>query len=63
MRKSIRLQGVYVGSRRMFGAMNKLISEHKLRPVIDQTFAFEQAPAAFHAMASGKHFGKLVIGI
>jgi NADPH:quinone reductase-like Zn-dependent oxidoreductase len=61
MRKSIKMQGIYVGSRRMFLDMNKAIALHGLKPVIDKTFAFEDAKAAFHTMQAAGHFGKLVI--
>jgi NADPH:quinone reductase-like Zn-dependent oxidoreductase len=63
MRKSIKLQGVYVGSRRMFNDMNRAIAANELRPVIDQVFGFEQAQSAYHAMAAAGHFGKLVITV
>ena len=62
MRKSIRMQGIYVGSQRMFRDMLKAIEAAKLRPVIDRTIAFADAPAAYHAMAGAGHFGKIVIG-
>jgi NADPH:quinone reductase-like Zn-dependent oxidoreductase len=52
---------IYVGSREDFEAMNRFISEHRLRPVIDRAFSFEQAPAAYEYMASGSHLGKIVI--
>lgn len=61
MRKSIRLQGIYVGPRRMFRDMNRAIACHGLKPVIHQTFPFDEAPQAFHAMARAGHFGKLVV--
>ena len=61
MRKSIALQGIYVGSRAMFLRMNRAIEAHGLKPVIDQRFAFDQAPAAYHAMRAAGHFGKLVV--
>ncbi|MEO9963135.1 MAG: NAD(P)-dependent alcohol dehydrogenase, partial [Nisaea sp.] len=61
MRKSIRLQGIYVGSRRVFEDMNAAISQHGLKPVISDTFAFEDARDAFHAMRAAGHFGKLVV--
>jgi len=61
MRKSIRLQGIYVGSRRMFLDMNRAIALHGLKPIIDKSFAFSDARAAYHAMAAAGHFGKLVI--
>lgn len=63
MRKSIRLQGVYVGSRRMFEDMNRAIGRHGTRPVIDRTFDFEDARAAYHAMRAAGHFGKLVVRV
>ena len=59
--KSIRLTGIYVGSREMFRNMNAAISANKLKPVIDQTFAFEDARAAFNYMGEDDHFGKIVI--
>ena len=61
MRKSIRLQGVYVGSRRMFEAMNAALELNRVHPVIDQVFDFEDARAAYHTMRAAGHFGKLVV--
>jgi NADPH:quinone reductase-like Zn-dependent oxidoreductase len=63
MRKSIQIQGIYVGSRRMFDDMNRAIALHHLKPVIDHAFAFGDARAAYHAMAGAGHFGKLVIEV
>lgn len=59
--KGARLQGIYVGSNAMFEAMNAAILAHGLRPVIDRSFAFAEAPAAYAYLASGAHFGKVVI--
>ena len=63
MRKSIRLQGVYVGNRRMFEDMNAAFSLNQVHPVVDQVFDFEDARAAYHAMRSAGHFGKLVVKV
>ena len=63
MRKSIRLQGVYVGSRRMFEDMNAALTLNRVHPVIDQVFEFEDARAAYHTMRGAGHFGKLVVKI
>jgi NADPH:quinone reductase-like Zn-dependent oxidoreductase len=63
MRKSIRLQGVYVGSRRMFEDMNAAFALNQVHPVIDRVFDFEDARAAYHAMRAAGHFGKLVVKI
>jgi NADPH:quinone reductase-like Zn-dependent oxidoreductase len=59
--KRLTLQGIYVGSRAMFEAMNRLITEQHIEPVIDRVFAFEDVRAAYEALAQGQHFGKLVI--
>ena len=63
MRKSLTVRGIYVGPRQMFAEMNTAIATHHLHPVIDQTFAFEDAKAAYHAMRAAGHFGKLVVRI
>lgn len=59
--QNVRIQGVLVGSRDTFEAMNRSIALHELRPVIDRVFAFEEARKAFEYMASGSHFGKICI--
>ena len=59
--KQIRLQGIYVGSRSMFEQMNGAIVLHKLKPVIDRVFPFEQAPEAFRYLEKGGHVGKVCI--
>lgn len=59
--KSICVQGIYVGSREMFEAMNRAIELHRLHPVIDRVFPFEQAPQALRHLESGAHFGKICI--
>jgi NADPH:quinone reductase-like Zn-dependent oxidoreductase len=45
----------------MFEDMNRAITLHKLRPVVDRVFPFEQAPDAYRHLKSGRHFGKIVI--
>jgi NADPH:quinone reductase-like Zn-dependent oxidoreductase len=63
LRKQLRIQGIYVGSRFDFEAMNRALTQTRLVPVVDQVFGLEQAPAAFAAMESGSHFGKLVVSM
>ena len=58
--KQIHLQGIFVGSRDMFEAMNRAITFHQLRPVVGRVFAFDEARDALRYMESGKHFGKVV---
>jgi NADPH:quinone reductase-like Zn-dependent oxidoreductase len=57
------VQGITVGSTQMFMAMNRAIEVSAIKPVIDKVFDFTDAPAAYHHMASGAHFGKIVIRI
>jgi NADPH:quinone reductase-like Zn-dependent oxidoreductase len=59
--KSVRVQGIYVGSREMFEAMNRAIALHQLRPVVDRVFPFAEAPEALRYLESGAHFGKVCI--
>ena len=52
---------IRVGSRQDFEAMNRAIALHRLRPVIDQAFPFEQALDAYQHFEGRAHFGKVVI--
>lgn len=61
LRRHVRIQGIYVGSREMFEEMDRAISLHHLRPMIARSFPFEQARAAYDYLASGAHTGKVVI--
>ncbi len=63
MSKSLTVQGIYVGSRRLFQDMNRAVAATGLRPVIDRSFGFEEAPEAYRAMKAAGHFGKLVVEI
>jgi NADPH:quinone reductase-like Zn-dependent oxidoreductase len=55
------VQGISVGSTEMFDAMNRAIEANALKPVIDKVFAFNETLDAYRHMASGAHFGKIVI--
>ena len=57
------VQGISVGSTQMFMAMNRAIEVNAIKPVIDKVFAFADAQAAYRHMASGAHFGKIVIRV
>lgn len=59
--KNLRAQGIFVGSREMFEAMNRAIALHQLRPVVDRVFAFAEARAALRYLESAAHFGKIAI--
>lgn len=59
--QNVRIQGVLVGSREMFEDMNRAISLHKTKPVVDRVFSFEESRAGFDYMESAAHFGKICI--
>jgi NADPH:quinone reductase-like Zn-dependent oxidoreductase len=59
----IRVNGILVGHREGFEAMNRAMALHGVRPVIDRVFPFEEFRAAFDHMAAGEHFGKIVVRI
>ena len=62
--KSVRLQGIYVGSRQMFEDMNRFLGSYThIKPVIDKTFAFGEVADALKYMEAGAHFGKIVVKI
>ena len=61
--KSVRVQGIYVGSRKMFEKMNRAVESSGMRPVIDRVFEFEQTIEAMRYMESGSHFGKVCIRV
>ena len=59
--RQVRLQGITVGSRDGFEAMMRAIEQHKLQPVTDKVFAFEELKEAMAYLKSGAHFGKVCI--
>jgi NADPH:quinone reductase-like Zn-dependent oxidoreductase len=61
--RGIRLQGVLVGSREMFEAMNRAMTLHELRPVIDRVFNFDTLHGAFEHLKNQAHFGKIVLKV
>jgi NADPH:quinone reductase-like Zn-dependent oxidoreductase len=61
MGSSATIRAIDVGSRAMFESMNSSVESARLRPVIDRTFAFDEAPDAFRYLAAGAHFGKVCI--
>jgi NADPH:quinone reductase-like Zn-dependent oxidoreductase len=59
--RNVNVSGIYVGSRENFEALNAFIDQHKVKPVIDKVFEFEDAPAAYELMESDQFLGKIVI--
>jgi NADPH:quinone reductase-like Zn-dependent oxidoreductase len=63
MGPNAKVKGITVGSRDQFEAMCRAMALHKIKPVIDKTFAFGEAKAAFAHMAGQGHFGKIAIDL
>lgn len=57
------IRRVFVGSREHFETMNRAISLHGIRPVIDRVFGFDEVHEAFRYYESGAAFGKVVIRV
>jgi len=55
------IRRVFVGNRASFEAMNRVIAQHQLAPVIDRVFAFSQIHDAYRYFMRGTSFGKVVI--
>lgn len=57
------LRGIFVGrnTRVDYAALLRAVDANAIEPVIDRSFAFDDAVAAYEHLASGAHFGKIVI--
>ncbi len=60
---AIRVQGVYVGSRRMHEDLARFVTQHRLQPVVDSAFPFAEVPEAYRHFEAGKHFGKVTVAM
>jgi len=59
--KRLKIVGIMVDSRAAFGNLCNFLVEHRIQPVIDKQFRFEQLPEALRCMEAGHHFGKIVV--
>jgi NADPH:quinone reductase-like Zn-dependent oxidoreductase len=58
---SLRVQGVYVGSRTMHEELARFVEVAKIKPVVDRSFPLGDAPEAYRYFEAGKHFGKVTL--
>ena len=63
LQRSIRANGIYVGSVAMFARMNAALAQNEIHPVIDRVFPFDAAQDALAYMESAGHFGKIVLSV
>lgn len=47
----------------MFEGLVRALEARQIEPVIDRTFGLSEARAAYEHLASGRHFGKVVIRV
>ena len=55
------IHGIFVGSRSMFETFIRAATLHRLQPVVDRVFGWNEAAHAYRYLQSGSHFGKVVI--
>ncbi len=63
MRNLQRLQGIYVGNRRMFQELVQALEQHQIKPMINKVFPFEEARSAYEYIVQGRHMGKIVVSV
>ncbi|EME22677.1 zinc-binding alcohol dehydrogenase family protein [Rhodococcus triatomae BKS 15-14] len=61
--RSLTLRRITVGSRCAFEQMNRAITLHQLRPVIDKVVPFADAADAYRRIQERSHVGKAVVAI
>lgn len=61
--KQLRIIGATMGTDEDFAKMIEFVEQHKIVPVIDSVFSFEDAGAAFDKMNESGQFGKIVVKI
>lgn len=60
--KALKVVGNNTGSVDNLAAVTRAIANHRIVPIISDTFAFDDAPAAYAKLAhQGQHFGKIAI--
>ena len=61
--KNVQFNGIYVGHRTAFERLLVFAKEKEIEPMIDRVFAYKEASAAYDHLASGTHFGKIVVQV
>lgn len=59
--RQVSLLGSTMGSDSDFADMLDLVTEHKIKPVVDKVFDMKDGQAAFDRMEAGKQFGKIIL--
>ena len=59
--KNLVIGGIASGSRAMLARLVRAAAANGIVPVVDRSFAFDEAPAAYAYLKSGAHLGKVMI--
>lgn len=59
--KNASINGICVGSVEHYKRLNAFVAEHKIHPIVDEVFAFDDAPLAYDRLRAASHFGKIAI--
>lgn len=62
-RESDKLKPIAVGNRTQAEAMIAFMVEHRIRPVVDVVYDLDRLQDAYHALESGKFFGKVGVNL
>lgn len=57
----LKLIGTTMGSDQDFEHMVQFVKDHKIKPIIDQVYSFEDAIQAFDRMRDGEQMGKIIL--
>ena len=61
--KNLTLKGITAGSRAMLADLLALVAEKNIEPLVEKSFAFDDASAAVAYLDSGGHMGKVMIAV
>nr|WP_087575433.1 NAD(P)-dependent alcohol dehydrogenase [Sphingomonas sp. CDS-1] len=61
--RAVNVHGIRMGSKTMLESMMEAVERHKITPVIDHVFRFEETVDAYNYLKKAGHFGKIVISI
>lgn len=61
VQKSLRVFGIYVGSKEMQSRFQDALAKHAIAPVIDRVFEFDVAADAYEYQKLGGHLGNVVV--
>lgn len=59
--KNASINGICVGSVEHYERLTSFVDDHKILPIVDKVFAFDEVPLAYENLRAAGHFGKIAI--